>query len=46
MYAIKKCSKIYKIFEIQMKFHVTWEKGDLNIQELLFYDKMGDSNVR
>jgi hypothetical protein len=29
-----------------MKFHVTWKKGDLNIQELLFYAKMGDNNIR
>jgi hypothetical protein len=29
-----------------MKFHVTWKKRDLKIQELSFYDKMGDKNVR
>jgi hypothetical protein len=43
--AIKKRSIMYRIIEIQIKFHITWKKPDLNIQELSFYGKMGD-NVR
>jgi hypothetical protein len=37
---------------MQTKFHVAWEKRDLDaghvfsLQKLSFYDKMGDNNVR
>jgi hypothetical protein len=41
--AIKNRSKMQRILEIQMKFHVTWKKHDLSIQKLSFYDKMGDN---
>jgi hypothetical protein len=35
-----------RIIENQIKFHVTWKKRDLTIQELSFNDKSGDNNVR